>query len=192
MKYILASKSPRRRELLALMGIDFEIITADIDETIKSGASPFDEVARLSLEKALAVCDRVSADDIIISADTVVVFGDKIMGKPTDKADARDMLKMLSGNTHKVMSGVTVKRGDKIITKTVVTEVTFRKLDDSEIDRYIQTNEPMDKAGAYGIQGAAAVFVSSIQGDYFNIVGLPVCTLHLMLGELNRIYFKQS
>ncbi len=181
MGIILASKSPRRKELLSLMGLDFKIITEDIDETINSKLPIEDEVARLSRQKAEAV--RVSEDDTVISADTVVVFGDSVMGKPKNAEDARRMLKSLSGNTHKVLTGVTVKKAQSAITKVVTTYVAFRELDNEEIEAYIKSGEPMDKAGAYGIQGAAAVFVSRIEGDYFNIVGLPVCTLYEMLKQ---------
>ncbi len=181
MGIILASKSPRRKELLSLMGLDFKIITEDIDETMDSSLPVEDEVARLSLEKAKAV--RVCDTDIVISADTVVVFDGSVMGKPKSTDEARRMLKSLSGNTHKVLTGVTVKRAKSCITKTVSTLVTFRQLDSEEIEAYIKSGEPMDKAGAYGIQGAAAVFVSRIEGDYFNIVGLPVCTLYEMLKQ---------
>ncbi len=181
MKIVLASKSPRRKELLGLLDLDFEIITADIDETMDSSLPVTDEVARLSYEKAAAIKSQVLDDTIIISADTVVELDGKVMGKPKDKTDAFNMLKSLSGNTHNVLSGVTVMQGDKRITKTITTAVTFRDISDKEIKTYIETNEPMDKAGAYGIQGRGSKFVSGIVGDYFNVVGLPVCELSLML-----------
>lgn len=181
MNIVLASKSPRRKELLGLLDLDFQIITADIDETIDSSLPIADEVARLSYDKAAAIKPKVSPDAIIISADTVVELDGKVMGKPNDKLDAFNMLKSLSGNKHNVLSGVTVMQGDKHISKTVVTKVHFRDLSDEEINAYIKTNEPMDKAGSYGIQGKASKFVSSINGDYFNVVGLPVCELSLML-----------
>ncbi len=181
MNIVLASKSPRRKELLGLLDLDFQIITADIDETMNPSLPVADEVARLSFEKAAAIKPRVSDDTIIISADTVVELDEKVMGKPKDKIDAFNMLKSLSGNTHNVLSGVTVMQGDKHITKTVTTAVSFRTLTDEEINAYIETNEPMDKAGSYGIQGRGSKFVSGIVGDYFNVVGLPVCELSLML-----------
>lgn len=183
MNIVLASKSPRRKELLSLLDLDFEIITADIDETMDSTLPIDDEVARLSFEKAAAIKPQVSLDTVIISADTIVELNGKPMGKPKDKRDAFDMLKKLSGNTHNVLSGITVIRGDKHITKTVTTKVYFRKLTDAEITAYVDTNEPMDKAGAYGIQGRGSKFVQEIDGDYFNVVGLPVCTLSIMLKE---------
>lgn len=181
MKIVLASKSPRRRELLSLMGLDFTVITADIDESINPHCAIEDEVARLSYEKACAV--SVAADDVVISADTVVVYGDEVMGKPENEQDAKRMLTLLSGNTHRVLSGITVKKGKKAISRTVTAFVSFRDLSEDEIERYIASGEPMDKAGAYGIQGKASVFVSRIEGDYFSIVGLPVCTLSEMLKE---------
>ena len=181
MDIVLASKSPRRKELLELLDLEFKIITADIDETMNPTLPVNDEVARLSFEKAAAIKTQVSADTIIISADTVVELYGKVMGKPKNKADAFNMLKSLSGNSHNVLSGVTVMQGDKHITKTVTTQVHFRTLTDDEINAYIDTNEPMDKAGSYGIQGRGSKFVSGIVGDYFNVVGLPVCELSLML-----------
>ena len=185
MNIVLASKSPRRKELLSLLDLDFTIITADIDETMNPTLPVADEVARLSYEKAAAIKPQVSPDAIIISADTVVELGGTVMGKPSDTNEAFNMLKSLSGNTHNVLSGVTVMQNEKIITKTVITQVNFRELTDNEINEYIKTGDPMDKAGAYGIQGRASKFVSGIVGDYFNVVGLPVCTLSLMLKELD-------
>lgn len=186
MKIVLASKSPRRKELLSLLDLDFKIMTADIDETMNSSLPVTDEVARLSFEKASAVALLVDKDNVIISADTVVELGGIVMGKPKDTIDAAHMLKSLSGKSHNVLTGVTVMQGNKHITKTVTTTVNFRELSDDEINAYIETREPMDKAGAYGIQGRASKFVSGIVGDYFNVVGLPLCTLSLMLKELNQ------
>ena len=183
MKIVLASKSPRRKELLGLLDLEFQIITADIDETMDSNISVIDEVARISHQKALAVANGLSPDTVIISADTIVELGGQLMGKPKDEADAFNMLKSLSGCTHNVHTAVTVTRGDKTVTKVVTTAVTFRDITDEEITAYIKIGEPMDKAGAYGIQGRASKFVSGIEGDYFNVVGLPVCTLSLMLKE---------
>lgn len=183
MNIVLASKSPRRKELLSLLDLDFKIITADIDETMNPTLPVADEVARLSFEKAAAIKPQVSSDTIIISADTVVELDGYVMGKPKDEADAFNMLKKLSDNSHNVLSGITVMQGDKFITKTVTTQVNFRKLTDNEINDYIATKEPMDKAGSYGIQGRGSKFVSGIVGDYFNVVGLPVCTLSLILKD---------
>ncbi len=185
MKFILASKSPRRKELLGLLDIKFEIISADIDETVDESKPVSDEISRLSYNKALAVSDLVDDNSVIISADTVVELDGKILGKPKDAADAAYMLKKLSGNTHNVITCVTVLYGNRHITKAVTTKVTFNTINDTEIDAYIKTNESLDKAGAYGIQGRASKFVSRIDGDYFNVVGLPVCTLYTMLKELD-------
>ncbi|MDO4607796.1 MAG: Maf family protein [Clostridia bacterium] len=185
MKYVLASKSPRRKELLELLDIDFDIVSADIDETVNPSLPIVDEISRLSYEKAFAVSDMLSSDTVIISADTVVELDGKILGKPDDKNDALKMLKALSDNTHNVITCVTVMCGDKHLTEAVTTKVTFRKISNTEITDYIKTEESMDKAGAYGIQGRASKFVSHIDGDYFNVVGLPVCTLSLMLKQFD-------
>ena len=175
MNVILASQSPRRKELLGLTGLDFVIRVADIDETMDPGATPFDEVARLSREKALAVPRE--NDDVVIAADTIVVCDGQRLGKPRDQEDAFRMLTMLSGRDHQVMTGLTVLKGDRSETITEVTDIHFRALSEQEIRAYIATGEPMDKAGSYGIQGGAALFVSHLEGDYFNVVGLPVCAL---------------
>lgn len=181
MKVILASKSPRRKELLGLLDLDFEIITADTDEIINPDVPVCDEVARLSLQKAQAVSRLAKYDDVIISADTVVELDGKVFGKPKTEEQAAIMLKTLSNNTHRVFTGVTVMQSEKVETRVVTTEVTFRAVSEKEIFDYIATGEPMDKAGAYGIQGRASKFVSRIDGDYFSVVGLPVCTLSEML-----------
>ena len=180
MGIILASKSPRRQELLSLMGLEFEVATADIDETIDKSLPIEQEIARLSRQKAEAIDDN---DNIIISADTVVVLSNTVMGKPRDAENARQMLNVLSGKTHRVITAVTVKNGDKIRTEVVITEIVFRELSKREIDSYVASGSPMDKAGAYGVQEKAAAFVKEIHGDYFSVVGLPVCTLAVMLRE---------
>ena len=179
---ILASQSPRRKELLGLFPIPFEVKVADIDETMDSNAPAETEVARVSRLKALAV--TCGDDDIVIAADTIVVCDGKILGKPTDAADAKRMLRSLSGHTHQVMTGMTVVRGQNIISCTEITDVSFRGLSDREIDAYIATGEPMDKAGSYGIQGGAALFCESLHGDYYNVMGLPVCRLFEILREI--------
>ncbi len=184
MNFILASKSPRRKELLSLLDIDFQIVSADIEETVDESLPAVDEISRLSLSKATAVADLATDDSVIISADTVVLLDGKILGKPQDENDAVCMLKALSGNSHEVITCVTVLQGSRHITRAVTTEVTFRKISDKEISDYIKTGESMDKAGGYGIQGRASKFVSHINGDYFNVVGLPICTLSVMLAEL--------
>lgn len=185
MKIILASKSPRRKELLSLLDLQFEIVTADIDETMDPSLPVTDEVARISYQKAAAVANSLSDDAVIISADTIVELGGLLMGKPCDKDDAFNMLKNLSGKSHNVHTAVTVLQGNKHETRVVTTAVNFRNITNDEITAYIDSLEPMDKAGAYGIQGRASKFVTGITGDYFNVVGLPVCELCLMLKQFN-------
>ena len=175
MSLILASASPRRKELLGLFHVPFEIRAADIDETMDPEKAPFDEVARVSRLKALAV-PRASGDTVI-AADTIVVCEGKVLGKPHSEAEAKQMLRLLSGRDHQVMTGVTVVRGENCETFTEVTDIHFRELSDREIDAYVATGEPMDKAGSYGIQGGAALFCSHMVGDYYNVMGLPVCRL---------------
>ena len=182
MALILASQSPRRKELLGLLRIPFSVRAADIDEGMDNSKSPFDEVARVSRLKAEAICRDI--DDVVIAADTIVVCDGQVLGKPKSEADAERMLKLLSGRDHQVMTGLTVLRGDTARTCTEVTDIHFRDLTDREIAAYIRTGEPMDKAGAYGIQGGAALFAEKLSGDYFNVVGLPVCRLGQLLKEI--------
>lgn len=182
MQLILASQSPRRKELLGLFHIPFQIRVADIDETMDPACSPAQEVARVSRLKAEAA--RRSLDDIVIAADTIVVCKDQILGKPKDEADAFRMLRLLSGTDHQVMTGLTVLRGDSTTVCTEITHIHFRELTDQEIHAYIRTGEPMDKAGSYGIQGGAAVFAEKIVGDYYNVMGLPVCRLWQILSTV--------
>ena len=179
MNLILASQSPRRRELLGLTGLDFIIRAADIDETMDETKPPEEEVARVSRLKALAVARE--PDDVVIAADTIVVCEGKVLGKPRDEADAFRMLSLLSGRNHQVMTGMTVLQGDEIVTHTEVTRLHFRDLLPGEIRAYIASGEPMDKAGAYGIQGGAALFCTRMEGDYYNVMGLPVCALSVIL-----------
>ena len=182
MELILASQSPRRKELLGLFRLPFTVQVADIDETMDENKSPFDEVARVSRCKAEAV--KRTADDIVIAADTIVVCEGKVLGKPKDEEDAKAMLSLLSGRDHQVMTGMCVLRGEKAITTTEVTDIHFRELSTAEIDAYVATGEPMDKAGSYGIQGGAALFAEKMVGDYYNVMGLPVCRLHTILHEI--------
>ena len=175
MKLILASASPRRQELLKLFGIPFTVRVADIDETMNLALSPYDEVARVSRAKALAVPREDG--DVIIAADTIVVCQGKVLGKPHDEAEAKAMLHLLSGRDHQVMTGCTVLRGERYETFTEVTDIHFRPLSEKEIANYVATGEPMDKAGSYGIQGGAALFCQRMVGDYYNVMGLPVCAL---------------
>lgn len=182
MQFILASASPRRRELLGLFKIPFEIRAADIDETMDPEKEAFDEVARVSKLKALAV-DR-NEEDLVIAADTIVVCEGKVLGKPADKAEAVRMLQSLSGRNHQVMTGCTVLYGNRAETFTEVTDLHFRPLSQKEIESYVASGEPMDKAGAYGIQGGAALFCDAMAGDYYNVMGLPVCHLGQVLRKL--------
>ncbi len=176
---ILASQSPRRKELLGLFRLPFTVRVADIDETMDPAAPPDREVARLSREKALAVPREDG--DVAIPADTIVVLENTVLGKPRDEAHAVSMLELLSGRDHQVMTGVTVLRGDRCLTHTEITHIHFRSLSPREIACYVASKEPMDKAGAYAIQGGAALFAEKMQGDYYNVMGLPVCRLWQML-----------
>ena len=182
MNLILASASPRRQELLKLFGVPFTVKVADIDETMDSGKSPFDEVARVSRLKALAIPRE--HDDVVIAADTIVVCEDRVLGKPHSEAEAHEMLRLLSGRDHQVMTGCTIVRGDLCETFTEVTDLHFRTLRESEISRYVASGEPMDKAGSYGIQGGAALFCERMSGDYYNVMGLPVCRLGEVLRKI--------
>ncbi len=182
MQLILASASPRRKELLGLFHIPFTIRVADIDETMDETKAPFDEVARVSLAKALAVPREET--DTVIAADTIVVCEGRVLGKPRDAAEAVAMLSMLSGRDHQVMTGCTVLRGEKQQTFTEVTDLHFRNLSSQEIEAYVASGEPMDKAGAYGIQGGAALFCEKMTGDYYNVMGLPVCRLYQTMQKL--------
>ena len=188
MTLILASASPRRQELLKLFGLPFIVRVADIDETMDPGVPPFEEVGRVSRLKALAVSRE--KDDTVIAADTIVVCEGKTLGKPHTPEEAAEMLRLLSGRDHQVMTGCTVLRGEDCVTFTEVTDLHFRPLSEGEIARYVASGEPMDKAGAYGIQGGAALFCQRMVGDYYNVMGLPVCrlgqTLRQILPELQE------
>ncbi len=181
MEFILASGSPRRRELLGQIGITgFTVLPADVDETIAPGTPPDQAVLELSRRKAAAVAET-HPDALILAADTVVALGDNILGKPHDRSEAQGMLRALSGKVHRVYTGFTLRAPGHTESGVEETEVTFRALSDGEIDAYIATGEPMDKAGAYGIQGKGALLVQGIRGDYFNVMGLPLCRLGMAL-----------
>lgn len=179
MSLILASASPRRSALMELLRRPFTVQVAQVDEYMDQAVPVAQAVAQVSRQKAMAI--SAGPEDVVVGADTVVVLEDRVLGKPTDPDNAKQMLKALSGKTHQVMTGLCVKKGERIITHTEITQVRFRTLSDEEIDDYIATGEPMDKAGAYGIQGFAAAFVEDICGDYYNVVGLPVCKLGQVL-----------
>lgn len=188
MKLILASASPRRAEVLRDAGITFDVRRSDVDETLRPGESAEKLVARLAEAKARAasLAVRGEGDFIVIGADTVVELDGEIFGKPRDAAHAAEMLGMLSGRTHHVLSGIFLLRIPDGATRSAVesTSVTFVPLGRAEIENYVATGEPLDKAGAYAIQGRAGRYITRIEGCYFNVVGLPVARLHLMLGEL--------
>ncbi len=180
---ILASQSPRRRELLEQIGLrDFLIHPAKGEETAPAGLSPERLVERLSRQKAAEVA-AACPGDVVIAADTVVAAGGAVLGKPRTPEEAAEMLASLSGRTHTVYTGVTVRRDGEAVTEHEATSVRFRPLSRAEIAAYVATGEPMDKAGAYGIQGRGALLVEGIEGDYFNVVGLPLCRLAQILAR---------
>ena len=190
MNVILASQSPRRKELMGLFHIPFIIRVSDADETMDPNAPAAQQVAQVSRRKAEAVSRE--PDDVVIAADTIVVCNGEILGKPRDAADASHMLHMLSGRDHQVMTGMTVLRGDRCLVCTEITDIHFRDLTDREIDAYIRTGEPMDKAGSDGIQGGAALFAERLVGDYYNVMGLPVCRLGQLLREIAPEIMEES
>ena len=176
MKLVLASKSPRRSEILKNAGFDFIIRTADADETIAEGTNPEDAVVMLAARKAMAV--ERNKEEIVLGADTIVVLDDKILGKPKDREDAFNMLRSLSGRVHSVFTGVCAISDKGSMTFAEETKVEFYPLTDEEINDYIDSNDCYDKAGAYGIQGLASKFIRGINGDYFNVVGLPISSVY--------------
>ena len=178
---ILASASPRRAELLRAAGLAFTVRVADVDETVQAGETPDAYVLRLAQEKAQAVAQP---GELVLGADTTVVVGEEIAGKPTDAADARRMLRLLSGAWHEVLTSVALVRDAQVLARLAVTRVKFAPLSDREIDWYLATGEPFDKAGAYGIQGYASRFIEQIEGNYANVVGLPVQLVYQMLAEI--------
>jgi septum formation protein len=183
MRVVLASQSPRRRELLALVGIPHEVRPANLDERMESGEAPEDYAERLARAKARTLAEQ-DPKAVIIGADTIVVLDDEVLEKPVDAADATRMLRRLAGRTHTVHTAVAVARGGHIESGVESVEVTFRPLSDEQIATYVETGEPMDKAGAYGIQGYGAVIVERIHGDYFAVMGLA---LGRLIGLLERV-----
>lgn len=183
-KIILASGSPRRKELLTRIGLKFEIDVSKYEEDMTLAMSPFELVKFLSLNKGREVAPR-HKESIIISADTIVVLDDKVLGKPKDADEAIQMLVELQGRAHEVMTGFTIidTATNKTHTDAVISKVHFRELNDNEIKAYVATGEPLDKAGSYGIQDIGSTIVERIEGDYFNIVGLPICALALKLKD---------
>lgn len=179
---ILASASPRRRELMELAGYDFEVICADIVEVVPENVQPQEVVMSLALQKAQAVAAE-HGGSVVVGSDTVVVLDGKILGKPHSEREACEMLRSLSGRTHKVFTGVAIVCGDKVKSFFDETDVEFYPLNDVEIKKYVATGEPMDKAGAYGIQGKGSVLVKKINGDFFNVMGLPIAKLYREMSD---------
>jgi septum formation protein len=188
-RLILASASPRRRELLAQAGYTFEVITADVPEVRKPGEDPIRFVTRLAREKAEAVISRdgVPPDILVLGADTIVLLDEEVLGKPRDEADAARMLRLLAGRTHQVITGVCLAKGRERQRAAEVTFVRFTTLSDEEIEAYVATGEPMDKAGAYAIQGRAGRWVPRIHGCYFNVVGLPLALVSSMIEAMQGV-----
>ena len=190
MALILASKSPRRQELLQRMGLtDFKILVPEADESFPDGLTPQQTVEHISRVKALAARELVGEDDIVITADTMVFLDEHRLGKPRDEEDALRMLTALQGRGHTVCTGVTVMQGDHILTQSEPTKVYFRPATEAELRGYIATGDPMDKAGAYGVQTIGALLVERIDGDFFNVMGLPMLRLSRMLGEFGIHFF---
>ena len=183
-KIVLASGSPRRQELLARIGItDFDIRVPEAEESYPAGLTPQQIVEYISREKADAAAKLCTPDEIVITADTMVFLDDQRLGKPADEADALRMLTALQGRHHTVCTGVTVRQGDRSLTESETTEVYFRPAAEAELRAYIATGEPMDKAGSYGVQGKGALLVEKLNGDFFNVMGLPVLRLSRMLAQ---------
>jgi septum formation protein len=187
-RVILASASPRRRELLRLIGVDHEVRPADIDESYLPGERPDAHAERLARGKAVAIASVAGADAVTIGSDTIVVVDGDVLGKPRDREHAGQMLRRLSGRSHVVMTGVAVSWCGKTLSGVEQVDVTFRALSDDEIERYIDTGEPMDKAGAYGIQGFGATIVERVDGDYFAVMGLALNRLAGLLREAGLRY----
>jgi septum formation protein len=186
MRLILASASPRRAELLTSAGFAFDIVPADVDESLLPREQPASYALRVAVAKATAISAVVEDESVVLAADTVVVIGDRILGKPVDDSDARSMLQLLSGAVHTVLTAVVLRGGVEQRSAVVVTRVHFRPLLDGEIDWYLATGEPAGKAGAYAIQGRAARFIDWIDGSWSNVVGLPIATVDQLLSELGR------
>jgi septum formation protein len=176
---VLASRSPRRSDLLREAGIPFLVRPADVDETPQAGETPENYTCRIAAEKTLAI--EAGSDEIVLGADTVVVIDGEMLGKPADAADARRMLRRLSNRRHDVITGICLKRANKLVRDWAATKVWFAALSDREIDEYIASGEPRDKAGAYAIQGLASKFIERIDGSYSNVVGLPVALVYRLL-----------
>lgn len=190
-KIILASSSPRRQELLRRMGVDdFEVRVSDVDESFPAGLSPQQTVEHISRKKCDTAAAKSAPDEIIIAADTMVFVDGEPLGKPSDEADALRMLTRLQGRRHLVCTGVSVHGLKQTLTESESTEVLFRPATPAELMQYIRTGEPMDKAGAYGVQGRGALLVEGIRGDFYNVMGLPVLRLSRMLKQFGVSFFN--
>jgi len=188
-RVVLASQSPRRRDLLTLVGVAHEVRPADVDERVRPGEAPDAYVRRLAGEKARAVADALGDPGAaVVAADTTVVVDGEILGKPADAAEARAMVRRLAGRAHEVFTGMAVVRGPRLADAVERVGVTFRPLGDDEIAAYVATGEPMDKAGAYGIQGFGATIVERVDGDYFAVMGLSLRRTVALLGEVGVRY----
>jgi septum formation protein len=183
MRLVLASASPRRAELLTAAGFTFDVCPVEVDESPLSGEAPAAYVLRLAVLKAQS-CDRRGEDDVVLAADTTVVVNGLLLAKPADQADARRMLRLLSDREHQVLTGVALRRGSQVVSAVEATRVRFVAMDEAEVEWYVESGEPVDKAGAYAVQGLASRFVDRIEGSYSNVVGLPVSRVHLMLKQL--------
>lgn len=181
-EYILASNSPRRKELFGLISSDFAVIPSNVPEIVPDGMEVCKRPEYLARLKALDIAEKYP-QNTVLGADTLVIIGDEILGKPKDRADAERMLRLLSGNVHKVITGCAVVKNGECRSFSVITEVEFYSLTDTQIEEYINTSEPYDKAGGYGIQAQGSLFVKQIKGDYNNVVGLPVAELNRKLKE---------
>lgn len=186
MRYILASKSPRRRELLGEIINDFEIITKEVDESLPDDVHPKDGVEILAIRKGAAVAEELDTDCLVISSDTLVEIGGVALGKPKDKADAFGMLRLLSGKAHNVHTGVAIHFRGKVFSGVATTAVYFREMSDKEICDYIDSGDPMDKAGSYGIQSGGGKFVDHIEGDYDTVVGLSMRLVKSLLDKADK------
>ena len=182
-RIILASKSPRRKELLAVCGYDFECLPSDVDETINEDNDLVEEIKKLSRRKAEAIFND-NKDAIVVGGDTIVVLNNKILGKPKDRKESKEMIKALSGNTHQVITGICIMSSEDVYEDYTVSNVTFMEMSEEEIDEYVESGEGDDKAGAYAIQGIGAKFIKNIDGDYYSIMGFPLNKVYTYLRKL--------
>ena len=182
---LLASSSPRRSELLQKAGYDFKVVPANVKEIVPPGTTPLKIVEILATAKAEAVAKN-NPDDTVLAADTLVVFKSRVLGKPKNEEEAKSMLKLLSANVHQVYTGYCIIKGNKLFRGHECTSVEFYSLKPEEIDAYVKTGKPLDKAGAYGIQGRGALFIKRINGDFYNVMGLPIGKIHRILKDLQN------